>query len=166
MYPKTDWVKFTLDLPMDSRKTNGGQWDYFTAGVVLLGDILDKAVPNGLEKYADERLFTPLGISGYQWQYTPQKVVNTAGSLQMTSLDYAKYAQLYKNNGKWNGKQLLSKAWIQKTLSRQIPITGRENQFYGFLLWNKTLSYKDKTHEIFYCAENGGNQFMIFKDYL
>ncbi|MEL1244526.1 hypothetical protein AAEO56_09655 [Flavobacterium sp. DGU11] len=58
----------------------------------------------------------------YQWQYTPQHVVNSSGSLQMRSLDYAKYAQLYKNNGVWNGKQLLPAAWVQKTLTRQIQI--------------------------------------------
>jgi CubicO group peptidase (beta-lactamase class C family) len=164
MYPADDWVKFTLDLPMDSSKTNGGKWDYFTAGVVVLGDILNKAVPGGLEKYADERLFKPLNITSYQWQYTPQKVVNTAGSLQMTSLDYAKYAQLYKNNGVWNGKQILSPEWVQKTLSKQIQIPGKVDQFYGYLFWNKTFVYNGKKHEAFYCAGNGGNEFIIFKD--
>jgi hypothetical protein len=39
----------------------------------------------------------------------PQKVANTAGSLQLRSLDYAKFGQLYKNEGAWNGKQILSK---------------------------------------------------------
>lgn len=56
MYPTDNWVKFALDLPMNKAKKNGGQWDYFTAGVVVLGDILDKSVPGGLEKYAAEKL--------------------------------------------------------------------------------------------------------------
>lgn len=47
MYPTSDWVKFTLDLPTDSAYSRG-QWHYFTAGVVLLGDILHKSVPGGL----------------------------------------------------------------------------------------------------------------------
>jgi CubicO group peptidase (beta-lactamase class C family) len=164
MYPTNNWVKFTLDLPIDSSKTNGGKWDYFTAGVVLMGDILDKKVPGRLEKYADEKLFKPLGITTYQWQYTPQKVVNTAGSLQMASLDYAKYAHLYKNNGVWNGKQLLPASWIQQTLSKQIQIAGRDKQFYGYLFWNKTVTYNGKAYETWYCAGNGGNEFILFKD--
>jgi len=164
MYPTENWVKFTLDLPMDNSKTNGGKWDYFTAGVVLLGDILDKQVPGGLEKYADEKLFKPLNITKYQWQYTPQKVVNTAGSLQMTSLDYAKYAQLYKNNGKWNGKQIIPSDWVEKTFTRQIQITERDNQFYSYLFWNKKVAYEGENYETFYCAGNGGNEFIIFKD--
>ncbi|WP_379964255.1 serine hydrolase domain-containing protein [Epilithonimonas sp. UC225_85] len=164
MYPTDNWVKFTLDLPMDPSKTNGGRWDYFTAGVILLGDILDKKVPGGLEKYADEKLFKPLGITNYQWQHTPQNVANTAGSLQMRSVDYARYAQLYKNNGIWNGKQILPKDWVQKTLTHQIQIPERNNEFYSYLFWNKSVEYKGKSYEIYYCAGNGGNQFIIFKD--
>lgn len=107
MYPTDNWVKFALDLPMDSLKSNGKQWDYFTAGVVLLGDILNKSVPEGLEKYAEKKLFKPLNIDKYQWQYTPQNVVNTAGGLQMTSLEFAKIGQLYKNKGQWKGQQIV-----------------------------------------------------------
>lgn len=164
MYPTDNWVKFTLDLPTDPTKTNGGKWDYFTAGVILLGDILDKNVPDGLEKYADQKLFSPLNITNYQWQYTPQKVANTAGSLQMTSLDYAKYAQLYKNNGVWKGKQIVPKLWIEKTFTRQIEIPGKDKEFYSYLFWNKTVTYNNKNYETYYCAGNGGNEFIIFKD--
>ncbi len=164
MYPTDNWVKFTLDLPMDKSKTNGGKWDYFTAGVVLMGDIIHKSVPGGLEKYADEKLFKPLNITHYQWQYTPQKVANTAGSLQMTALDYAKYAQLYQNDGLWNGKQILTTDWVQKTLTHQFQIPERENQYYGYLFWNKTFTFKNTPYETYYCAGNGGNEFMIFKN--
>lgn len=163
MYPTDNWVKFTLDLAIDPTKTNGAKWEYFTAGVVLLGDILNKNVPGGLENYADEKLFKPLGITKYQWQYTPQKVASTAGGLQMRSLDSAKYALLYKNNGVWNGKQLLPEQWVKKTLIKQIEIQGRDNEFYGYLFWNKTVTYKGKNYETYYCSGNGGNKFIIFK---
>jgi len=164
MYPTDNWVKFTLDLGMDKSKTNGGKWDYFTAGTILLGDILNKSVPDGLEKYADNKLFKPLNITNYQWQYTPQKVANTAGSLQMNSLDYAKYAQLYKNKGVWNDKQIIPTEWVQKTLTHQMQIPERENQFYGYLFWNRTFTFKEKNYEAYYCAGNGGNEFIIFND--
>ncbi len=164
MYPTDNWVRFTLNLPMDSIKKNGEQWDYFTAGVILLGDILNKKVPGGLEKYAEQKLFKPLGITKYQWQYTPQNVANTAGSLQMRSLDYAKYAQLYKNNGTWKGKNILSPEWIQKTFTHQIKIPERQHEFYSYLFWNKSFEYKGKNFEAYYCAGNGGNQFIIFTE--
>lgn len=164
MYPTDNWVKFALDLPMEENRANGQKWDYFTAGVILLGDILNKSVPEGLEQYADKKLFKPLGINNYKWQYTPQNVVNTAGGLQMTSLELAKFGQLYKNNGEWNGQQILSSEWVKKTFTKQLQIPDRTNEFYGYLFWNKTFVVDGKNYETFYCAGNGGNKIFVFKD--
>jgi CubicO group peptidase (beta-lactamase class C family) len=97
--------------------------------VILLGDILNKAVPNGLEKYADKKLFVPMGITNYKWQYTPQNVPNTAGGIQMNALDFAKYGQLYKNGGIWNAQQIISKAWVEKSLTKQEQIIDRDSEY-------------------------------------
>ena len=163
MYPTTDWVKFTLDLPFHQTQP-AGEWHYFTAGVILLGDILNKNVKGGLEKYADEKLFKPLGITNYKWQYTPQQVPNTAGGIQMNALDFAKYGQLYKNAGVWNGKQIIPKEWVSKSFTKQKQIPGRNNEFYGYLFWNKSYNVRGKSYEAFYCAGNGGNYILVFND--
>ncbi len=162
MYPTKNWVDFTLNLPIDKTKQVNKQWDYFTAGVVVLGDIIHKSVPNGLEKYADKNLFEPLGITKYKWQFTPQKVANTAGSLQLSSLDYAKFGQLYLNQGKWNGKQIVSQDWVAKSLSHQMSIS--DDEFYGYLFWNKTYTVNGLNYEVYYSSGNGGNRIFIFKD--
>ena len=164
MYPTSDWVKFALDLPMDEAKENGKQWDYFTAGVVILGDILNRAVPGGLERYADEKLFRPLGISRYEWQYTPQHVPNTAGGLQMSSLDYAKFGQLYKSGGLWDGKPVLPKAWVEETFRKYQKIPNSENGYYGLLFWNTTYKVNGRPVEAFNCSGNGGNKVFVFID--
>lgn len=162
MYPTKNWVDFTLNLPIDKTKVADKRWDYFTAGVVVLGDIIHKSVPNGLEKYADKNLFKPLGITKFKWQFTPQKVANTAGSIQLRSLDYAKFGQLYKNEGAWNGKQILSQEWIAKSLSQQMTIS--EDEYYGYLFWNKTYKVNGMDYEVYYSSGNGGNRIFIFKD--
>lgn len=163
MYPTANWVKFALDLPFDLKKPSG-EWRYFTAGVVLLGDILNQKVKGGLEAYADEKLFKPLQITNYKWQHTPQGVANTAGGLQMNALDFAKYGLLYKNGGVWNKQQIIPKVWVDKTFSKQKQIPARDNEFYGYLFWNKSFTVNDKTYEAFYCAGNGGNYILVFKD--
>jgi CubicO group peptidase (beta-lactamase class C family) len=162
MYPTQDWVKFTLDLPYQESLKE--KWHYFTAGVVLLGDILNKSVPNGLEKYADDKLFKPLGITKYKWQYTPQNIPNTAGGIQMNALDFAKYGQLYKNGGTWNNQQILPNDWVEKTFTKQKQIVGRDSEYYGYLFWNKTFNANTKDYEAFYCAGNGGNYILVFKN--
>ncbi|MFN2498594.1 MAG: serine hydrolase domain-containing protein [Pyrinomonadaceae bacterium] len=164
MYPTGDWVKFALDLPMDEKRNVGEKWAYFTAGVVLLGDIINKSVPEGLERYAAKKLFQPLGITKYEWQYTPQKVPNTAGGLQMSALDFAKYGQLYQNRGRWNGKQVLSGIWVEKTFTRQIPLSQGGDDYYGYLFWNTTFDIGGKKHQAFYATGNGGSKIFVFKD--
>lgn len=158
MYPTADWVKFALDLPMDDKKEIGETFNYFTAGVVVLGDIINKSVPEGLEKYAETKLFRPLGITKYEWQYTPQKVPNTAGGLRMNALDFAKYGQLYKNGGHWNGKQIIPQNWVSKTFTKY------RGWQYGYLFWNTTFNANGKEYEAFNASGNGGNKIFIFKN--
>ncbi|WP_347926031.1 serine hydrolase [Pontimicrobium sp. SW4] len=166
MYPTDDWVKFALDLPIDKNKKMNKDYTYFTAGVVVLGDIIHKSVPGGLESYADKKLFAPLGITNYRWQYTPQGVGNTAGGIQLRALDFAKYGQLYKNKGKWNGKQILPEAWVEKSLAKQVSqaYAGIENGYYGYLFWNKVYRVNGKDYEVSFCTGNGGNKIFVFKD--
>lgn len=164
MYPTEDWVKFTLDLPMDPTKEIGKDYDYFTAGVVVLGDIIHKSVPEGLVAYSDKKLFAPLGIENYEWQYTPTNVGNTAGGLQLRSLDYAKFGQLYKNNGKWKNQQLIPENWVEKSLSKLVTQPYNESSFYGYLFWNRIYSVNGKDYEVSFCTGYGGNKIFIFKD--
>ncbi|RXM37947.1 serine hydrolase [Chryseobacterium sp. CH21] len=160
MYPTENWIKFILDLPM-TENTIGKNWSYFTAGVVLTGDILDKSIPQGLEKYTEKKLFQPLGITHYQWQFTPQHKPSLAGGLRMKALDFAKFGQLYKNNGVWNGETILSKEWIKKSFTNYFT-DNPDFEGYGYLFWRKVYTVGNKSYEAFQSSGNGGNKIIIF----
>ncbi|WP_294284380.1 serine hydrolase [uncultured Chryseobacterium sp.] len=162
MYPTDNWTGFALNLPYDPALKN--KWHYFTAGTIVIGDILNRSVPGGLEKFAEEKLFSPLHIKNYRWEYTPQHIPNTAGGIRMNALDFAKYGQLYKNNGRWNRQQVIPKSWVKKTLTRQVRIQNRKEEYYSYLFWNKSFKVNNREIEAFYCAGNGGNYIIILKD--
>lgn len=166
MQSTDNWVKFTLDLPMHKDKVIGKDYSYFTAGVGLLGDIIHRSVPDGFVSYADKKLFAPLDITNYKWFYTPQNIAYTGGGIRLRALDFAKYGQLYKNKGKWNGKQILTEEWVEKSLAKQVSQTyvGIEDGYYGYLFWNKIYTVNNKNYEVSFCAGNGGNKIFIFKD--
>ncbi|WP_109301393.1 serine hydrolase [Aquimarina sp. AU474] len=166
MQSSDDWVKFTLDLPMHKDKVIGKDYNYFTAGVGVLGDIIHKSVPDGLASYADKKLFSPMGITNYKWQYTPQNIAYMGGGVRLRAIDFAKYGQLYKNNGLWNGTQILTKAWVEKSLAKQVSqaYAGIENGYYGYLFWNKIYTINNKDYEVSFCTGNGGNKIFVFKD--
>lgn len=162
MYPTDNWVKFVLDLPMSENKI-GKTWNYFTAGVVLTGDILDQSVPKGLENYAQNKLFQPLGITNYKWQFTPQQKPSLAGGLKMNALDFAKFGQLYKNNGTWNGKTILDKNWIKKSFTNYFA-DNKDFEGYGYLFWRKVYKVGNKSFESYQSSGNGGNKIIIFTE--
>ncbi len=166
MQSTDNWVKFTLDLPMHKDKIIGKDYKYFTAGVGLLGDIIHRSVPDGLVSYADKKLFAPLGITNYKWFYTPQNVAYIGGGIELRALDFAKYGQLYKNKGLWNGKQILTEEWVEKSLAKQVSqsYAGIEDGYYGYLFWNKIYKVNGKNYEVSFCTGNGGNKILIFKD--
>ncbi|WP_449401063.1 serine hydrolase domain-containing protein [Chryseobacterium wanjuense] len=162
MYPTDNWIKFTLDLPM-TENTIGKKWNYFTAGVVLTGDILDKSVSKGLKDYADQKLFQPLGITNYKWQFTPQQKSSLAGGLRMSTLDFAKFGQLYKNNGIWNGKRIIDKEWIKKTFTNYFT-DNKDFEGYGYLFWRKVYKAGNRSFEAYQSSGNGGNKIIIFTE--
>jgi CubicO group peptidase (beta-lactamase class C family) len=152
MYVSPDWVRFALDLPLADSTNSFPQWNYLTAGVVVLGDILNRVVPGGLEKYADAQLFGPLGIHHYKWQYTPQKVVNTAGGIRMRSIDLAKIGRYCAG--------ALDSSWMQRCLTPQVAFSDREG--YGYLFWNKTFRVNGRDYAASYASGNGGNKIFVF----
>lgn len=162
MYPTDNWVKFTLNLPMTENKI-GKNWNYFTAGVVVAGDILDQSLPKGLKEYADQKLFQPLGIRNYKWQFTPQQKPSLAGGLQMRSLDFAKFGQLYKNKGIWNGKTILNTNWVKKSFTNYFT-DNKDFEGYGYLFWRKIYKMGNKNLEAYQCSGNGGNKIIVFVD--
>lgn len=156
MYPTDNWIHFALDLPVAPHKN----WSYFTAGVVLTGDILEQSVPEGLEKYAHKKLFQPLGIERYKWFYTPQKKPSLAGGLRMRSLDFAKFGQLYQNKGLWNGNTILDKDWIKKSFHNYFP--DHDNfDGYGYLFWRKVYRTSNRIFETYQSSGNGGNKVIM-----
>ncbi|MGK6342989.1 serine hydrolase domain-containing protein [Chryseobacterium sp. DT-3] len=162
MYPTENWVKFALDLPITENKP-GKNWNYFTAGVVVTGDILDKTVPEGLQNYAEKKLFQPLGIKNYKWQLTPQQKPSLAGGLRMRTLDFAKFGQLYKNNGVWNGQKLIDRSWIKKSFTNYF-INDKNFEGYGYLFWRKVYQVGKQNFEAYQSSGNGGNKIIIFTE--
>ncbi|MFK8164812.1 MAG: serine hydrolase domain-containing protein [Lewinella sp.] len=156
MYPTKDWVRFVLDLP--GREAT--DWQYCSAGAVLLGDIIHRAVPGGLEAYAREQLFSPLNITDQQWQLTPTGIGNTAGSLQMSALSLASYGQLYLDGG----RDLLPENWAEESLSPLVSRNDDKNGHYGYLFWHDVLTVNDTAYGAAFASGNGGNRVMMIPE--
>ena len=134
MIDSPDWVQYVLDRPM--RDDPGTVWVYNSGGSHLLSQIINQTVGNTTRAFAEDRLFSPLGISDYQWEEDPQGVVFGGAWLHLRPRDMAKFGFLYLNNGTWDGDQLISAAWVNESTSLfGYPYSESEPYGYGYQWW-------------------------------
>lgn len=168
MYIIEDWVKFYWDLPIKGFpewKTKpkdtkyGRSFSYCTAGVVVLGDIIN-SVSGSLQDYADKALFSKLGITDYHWQITPTGLPMTGGGLGLKSRDLLKLGQLYLNKGKWSNEQIISNDFIKQSTTPHSEV-GMFNYDYGYLWWLSEFG-KENKEKAYYMSGTGGNKIAVF----
>jgi hypothetical protein len=86
----------------------------------MLAAMVQKVTGQTVLDYLKPRLFEPLGITGEDWETSPQGV-NTGGwGLRLRTEDMAKFGQLYLQGGNWNGKQILPQSWVNEATTVKI----------------------------------------------
>ena len=166
MYPKQVWTRWAVDLPVKAhyaRDASGRRpFAYCTAGVFLLGQIIQRAAAMRVARYLEEKLFKPLGIARWQWPTSPSGEVMTGGGLRLRSRDLAAVAQMLLDGGKWQGKQVVPESWANAALAVHRKVNG--SQDYGYLFWRRDYGTRCGRFSGWYMAGNGGNAIAIFKD--
>jgi CubicO group peptidase (beta-lactamase class C family) len=162
MYLREDWIQFALDLPIRGMPAAGRSFSYCTAGIVVLGGLLERATGMPVPAFAQRYLFDPLGITSLEWQCTPLGTAMTGGGLELRSLDLLKLGQLYLNGGTWEGQQIVSAAWVEASTRPQARID--ETTEYGYLWWLRTFPVSGRSVGAFLMAGNGGNKVVVMPD--
>jgi len=169
MYLVEDWAQFILDLPVRGRMHVGEQVDppkygryfsYCTGGVFTLSEVLEKATGQRTDRYAQEKLFGPLGITDAQWVYSPMNIPQTGGGLRLTSRDLLKIAELYRGGGVWHGVRIVDEAWVRASTQPHAEIDDQTE--YGYLWWIKTFKSGGKGYPAYFMSGNGGNKVAVF----
>ena len=155
-----DWVKFILDLPMTSDP--GGEARYCSGGVVVLKRLVEKVAGIPLEAFAEEHLFGPLGIEEYTWRFDPDSSsAATFTQLYLRPRDMMKFGLLFSNGGRWNGKQVISEAWVTASTSSQTSVGDTD---YGYLWWRPYLNVPGGRHNAIAAQGNGGQEIYLWPE--
>lgn len=148
MWARPDWVQFALDREVVTEP--GTHFVYDSPGMHLLSAILQQATGMTALEFAREYLFAPLGIEEVIWRSDPQGFNHGWGDLYLQPHDAAKLGYLWLNQGVWEGRQIVSKEWVETSHMAQIQIEGDDDD-YGYGWW---ISPEDGT----YSAEGRGGQ--------
>ena len=117
----------------------GTHFKYNTAATFMQSAIVQKVTGQTILDYLQPRLFEPLGIENPVWDTNFQGISLGGYGLRVRTEDIAKFGQLYLQNGKWKGQQLIPPMWVKQATSKQVSNgsnpTSDWNQGYGFQFW-------------------------------
>ncbi|MFD2822444.1 serine hydrolase domain-containing protein [Lacinutrix iliipiscaria] len=122
-------------------KTPGKEFEYLSGSTALLGMVIQKATKKPLAQYLSESFWKPLGATEdalWQLDDAENRLAKAFTSISSNAKDFARFGKLYKDHGKWNGKQLLDSAFVAKSITPRFS----ENPIYGYGFWLKTINDK------------------------
>jgi CubicO group peptidase (beta-lactamase class C family) len=157
METSPNWVQFGLDLPMAHKP--GTHWEYCGVGMHLLSAILEKATGMTALEFARQNLFKPLGIQEVFWPADPQGVHMGAGNTRLLPKDMAKIGYLYLHGGVWDGKQIVSRSWVEESVKKHFDVPNGDRYGYGW--W----SSGNGSGRSFFAQGNGGQRIVVNPGY-
>ncbi|TMJ31226.1 MAG: serine hydrolase [Alphaproteobacteria bacterium] len=128
MHMAPDPCRYVLGLPATAPP--GREFFYNTGALTLVSAIVRKATGRPLDEFARAVLFEPLGIAGFEWSRV-RGDADAGGGLRLRPRDMAKIGQLVLAGGRWNDRQIVSKAWIDASTTPRTKASS--NYSYGYL---------------------------------
>jgi CubicO group peptidase (beta-lactamase class C family) len=129
----SNWIRTLMTRPLEHEP--GKVFLYDSGSSHLLSAVLTKVTGEQAAALARERIFRPLGITGgWRWPDDGQGVSLGGDGLAMRARDLAKLGQLYLQEGRWNGKQVIPAAWVRRS-TREHTNVGAPGQGYGYQWW-------------------------------
>ncbi|MDO7172212.1 serine hydrolase domain-containing protein [Mariniflexile sp. AS56] len=124
----------------------GKTYKYASGDTQMLAMVIEKATGKKMYKYLEESFWKPFGSENETlWQVDSKNhdLVKAYCCIASNAKDFARFGKLYKDHGKWNGKQILDSAFVAKSIKPRFP----ESPEYGYGWWLK--------------QQNGKNFFMM-----
>lgn len=106
----TSWISEFFKIPLPHMP--GTKFVYTSAASYMLSAILFKVTGQTLHAYLKPRLFDPLGISDETWDVGPDGINPGGNGLSCKTADILKLGILHAQLGVWEGKRILSEAWV------------------------------------------------------
>ena len=113
----------------------GAGWQYVSIDTHVVGMVARGASGRSVTELLSEKVIQPLGL-----EYAPYYLtdgVGTAfvlGGLNMTARDYARFGQMFLQNGVWQGQQVVPADWVAASTVPSAP-TAEGAIGYGYQWW-------------------------------
>lgn len=123
-----DSVRRLFERPFEAEP--GTEFIYAQTTITAIVAIVEAAVGEDFQAFANREVFEPVGIKRSSWSWGRDSAGRTQGFafLDMTPKAFARLGSLLLNRGSWNGRVIIDPAYVE------MGSTGSEvNWNYGFL---------------------------------
>ena len=118
-----------------------------------------------------KRIADPLKMEDYRlqdsfYQYERSLSIHPAYAFRMSARDLARFGQMFLQEGKWQGKQIVPEEWIKESTASYSHV--RQGIGYGYMWWNyprkgfdKSTPYKKLNQYDKFAASGTGGQWIL-----
>jgi CubicO group peptidase (beta-lactamase class C family) len=108
----------------------GVRFNYSSADSMLMSGVIEVATRRNAGDFAQEFLFGPIGMDA-EWWVDGAGHTLTYCCIDTTTRDFARFGLLFARGGEWNGRQVVSREWVEAATSP----AGEDLPFYGLQWW-------------------------------
>ncbi|SEO45540.1 serine hydrolase domain-containing protein [Aquisalimonas asiatica] len=132
LFNEPDAAAFVRSKGLDAEP--GMEWEYTSGTTNLLMAVLRGAIDDDTAwaGFPREALFQPLGMDSAVLEPDASGTFVGSSFMLATARDWARFGQLYLQDGKWNGERLLPEDWVAFTRE---PAPDADKGGYGAHFW-------------------------------
>jgi CubicO group peptidase (beta-lactamase class C family) len=126
--------KFTAELK-DSFAPAGERWQYVSIDTHVIGMVVRGATGRTIPDLLQQHIIAPMRLEADPYYLTDgYGVAFVLGGLNLTTRDYARFGEMYRQDGAWNGRQIVPANWVAASTRPSAP-TAPGNEQYGYQWW-------------------------------
>ena len=137
-YQKVNNLQYSINRIVNPDRARwlgaGYTWNYSNADTQIIGHIIESASNKFINSFAEEFLFSKIGISADWWTDGFHNYMHYC-CLDMTTRDFAKFGLLFARDGKWGSERIISEDWVLESTAPTITITESWQIGYGYQWW-------------------------------
>lgn len=140
VYFDDELKKIMLGLKINEKP--GKSFKYSSGDTQLLAMCIEKATGEYISDYVSKNFWQPMGAENealWQLDHENDGIEKAFCCIASNARDFARFGKLYKQNGKWNGQQLLDSAFVKKTITPRFEASPE----YGYGWWMAKFIGKD-----------------------
>lgn len=158
LHQAEDMGLYALSKPLEHEP--GTFWYYSSGTTNIVMRYLRGKFSSDAEflSYMRKRLFNPIGIANPYFETDMSSTPVGSSYLYVTARDYARFGQLYLNDGCLGGERILPEGWVDYT---RTPASASEGGYGAFFWLNRNGRLPDVPEDMFSCNGHDGQQIYI-----